>query len=446
MTADEQADLSRLAGRQLDLGRQFDKLLERMEQVAKQIKETDPFSSESISDALHAGRKQSLSGLMRDGGEAVGGNRIGQALTQQAAVSRGLDEMVDILSNRREQELSRLVQKLRESERELDTLRRDQAGLRKQLKQASGAADAQERREQLQRLARRQRELKEEADRLARQLDRLQADKAAEAMTQAGGAMDQAASNSEQEKADLADEQTAHADQDLDEAQRRLAAARRKAEADLAQEQMARLEDALISLSDRQRHVNNETMRLDKLRAAQGQFTRGQAQSVQELARAQQTLGDDVAGMAEKLAGATAFQYVLDAAAGEMRRIAERLNERDTSAAVQQQEADVLARLEQLSAALADKGSTKPGGSQQGGDNGGGQQGGQNIRTMAEVRLVRLMQEDLNRRTRRLTELLMQKPAPGDDDRAALAALAKEQSRLAELLLGLTSEGGKEND
>jgi hypothetical protein len=45
-----------------------------------------------------------------------------------------------------------------------------------------------------------------------------------------------------------------------------------------------------------------------------------------------------------------------------------------------------------------------------------------------------------------LTEAVIGRPAT-DGDRAVLTALAKEQARLAELLLGLTSgNGGKEHE
>ena len=45
-------------------------------------------------------------------------NKVGQASGRQKSVGDDLREMLDILSNRREHELSRLVKKLREAERE----------------------------------------------------------------------------------------------------------------------------------------------------------------------------------------------------------------------------------------------------------------------------------------------------------------------------------------
>ena len=48
-------------------------------------------------------------------------------------VRKRLDELLDILSNRREHELSRLVKKLREAETDLEQLRKRHRGLRKKM-------------------------------------------------------------------------------------------------------------------------------------------------------------------------------------------------------------------------------------------------------------------------------------------------------------------------
>ena len=61
---------------------------------------------------------------------------MGQAVERQEKVGRELDELLDILSNRRETELGRLVKKLREAEAELSDLRKQQAGLKKKIADA----------------------------------------------------------------------------------------------------------------------------------------------------------------------------------------------------------------------------------------------------------------------------------------------------------------------
>ncbi len=151
--------------------------------------------------------------------------------------------------------------------------------------------------------------------------------------------------------------------------------------------------------------------------------------------------------MAEKLGGAETFQYVLNTAADDMERIGKRLDARDTGPPTQELEQDVLARLKQLVAATQNDTATGPnsqGGGTGGAGGGGGQRGGA-TRTMAEVRLIRLMQEDLNRRTQRLSDAIGG-GEPNNEQRAELARQAKEQGRLAELTLGLLGGENKSGE
>ncbi|HEV3415364.1 MAG TPA: hypothetical protein VG056_01060 [Pirellulales bacterium] len=440
----EQSDLRGIAGRQLDLGRQFEKIVQRMAEVAEQLKSSDPASAESIGDAGRAGRDSEIGGLMREGGENVEQNQIGQALGRQSAARRGLDEMLDILSNRHEQELSRLVQKLRDAEHQLSELRQQQDGLRKKMQEAGEKQVQAERRRELDRLSRRQSELQDEADRQARQLQRLQAERASSSLARAAGQMGSAGKAAASGDHAGADNHAEAAKRDLDDAQQQLADARRQAESDLANEQLARLDDSLKGLVDRQRHTNDETARLEKLRADQGQWTRAQSQTLHDLSREQRNLANETGQLGEKLAGAEAFQFVLDAAAHEMAGVADRLQDRNTDSATQQLEQDVVARLKQLVEAMKEEkpaGSDSPAGagSQGGGGNAANSQSGNMIRRMAELRLIRLMQEDVNRRTQRLTEEVGDRSAT-DDQRTEFSRLAKEQGRLAELMLGFTGD------
>jgi hypothetical protein len=440
LSASEQSELRRIADRQLDLGRQFERLVQRMSQAAGQLKTSDPASADSIADAARAGGQAGVSGLMHDAGDDIQTNQIGKALPKQAAVLRGLDEMLDILASRHEQELTRLVQKLRDSERQLAELRKQHDGLQKRIKDAADQHEQEQRRKELERLSREAQRLQDDTSHLARQLQRLQADKAANSLSRATEQMSKAGKSAAAGNGNQAGECTASAAKDLDDAQQQLAEARRKAEIDLATQQLARLDDNLKGLVDRQQHGIDETVRLDKLRSAQRQFNRTQLQTLRALAKDQQALGDDTTRLAEQLAGAEAFQFVLDSAAKDMSRAAERLGNRDTAAATQELEQDVLARLIQLVEALRKEktaGQSFPPGTNPPGE--AGQQSNSNIRALAELKLIRLMQEDLNRRTQRLNQAVGERP-PTDEQRADFSRLGEEQGRLAELMLGLLGE------
>lgn len=53
----QQADLRKLGSRQSDLARNFEKIQQRMEEMAKELRETDPLAADTIADALHAARE-----------------------------------------------------------------------------------------------------------------------------------------------------------------------------------------------------------------------------------------------------------------------------------------------------------------------------------------------------------------------------------------------------
>ena len=177
LDAQQQADLKKLAAQQVELGRRLEKVQQEMAQTSQSLAETDPLSAATISDGLHQAEQQAISGQMRQSSQRLERNQLGQAAEQQAKIAQDLEELMGILSNRREQELTRLVKQLRESERQLAQLRKEQAGLRKQMRTLADKSES-ERKQQLERLTREQKKLEEQAGRLARRLERLQAEQA----------------------------------------------------------------------------------------------------------------------------------------------------------------------------------------------------------------------------------------------------------------------------
>ena len=147
-----------------------------MEQMSAQLADSNPLAAQTIADALHAGRQAGVSGQMRKTSQQLQSNRVNDAADSQAAIGKSLDEMLDILSGRREHELSSLVAKLREAERTLTKLHGREEKLAGQASEAAKEPNTDARRKTLERLTREQRELQEEAQRFGRQLQRLQAD------------------------------------------------------------------------------------------------------------------------------------------------------------------------------------------------------------------------------------------------------------------------------
>jgi hypothetical protein len=435
----QQAELKKLSSRQSELGRRFDKLLQQMDEVRGRLDQNDPLASATLDDALHLARQQGTSGKMRSAGEQVQHNQLGQASAAQQQARKELDEMLDILANRREQELGRLVKKLRESEQELAALRERHEGLQKKRAQANagepGVARTEAQKRELERLNREQRKLQEDLARLARKLERLQAEQAGKTAGSASGKVGREAAAGEQGDAAGAKQQSELADLDLERTQQQLAERRKEVEVDLARARLARLQDALKSLHVRQQQVVAETDRLEAFRTAERQLSRAQTASVHSLAREQQLLESETRGQAAKLAGAEVVRLALESAARDMARAAAQLARSETGASAQQAEQDALARLAALIEAL--KPSEQAGGAKKPGDGagGGGKQGGSSdaVKMISELKLLKLMQEDVNRRFQQLRDVA------DDEERAQrLADLGEEQGRLAEVALRMS--------
>jgi hypothetical protein len=449
LTPQQQADLKKLSARQLELSRQFDKIEQRMERTAAELENHDPLAAGTISDALHEAREQAVAGGMRQAGRQVAENQMGQATTGQRQIGEQLQEVLDILANRRENELARLVKKLREAEQKLTGLRQQQEGLRKKWEAAGKISDEGERRRELERLSRQQRELQEQTERLARRLERLQADRAGRSTAQGGGKMGQAGEQGQQGNGQAAAEQAQAAEKDLAEAQQQLAEALRQAEQELAEEQLARLEDGLKSLVQRQENVLEETRHYDELSESQGELTRAQLISVGDVAREQQALRDEVQALADKLTAKT-FQFSLEGIAREMTAAQTLLERRQLGASAQQAIQQALHRLQQLLAALApDQGEEQQeeDEGQQGGQ-GGGQQQGDGARLLSELKLLRLMQVDVNEQTKALEGARRQSGGLTAEQKRTYASLSEEQGKLADLLLDLMQpdEANPEDD
>ncbi len=432
----QQADLIKLAERQRELARRFDKVQQQMTEMAQSLEETDPLAAATLGDAARQAAQRGISGQIRAGGRKLDDNQIGQARKQQQQVLRELNELLDILSNRREQELSRLVKRLKEAESHLEQLRARQERLRKEIAEADKIADPQQRRKTLERLSREQKQLQEESERFARRLARLQADKAGRNTQSAASKMSKGGDAGQQGDGDEAGDQAEQAKKDLDEAQQQLAERRQQAEMDLAREQIAKLQGGLKSLGEQQQSLLAETERLESLRSAQGLFTRPQIISVRDLGRAERGLESESKALAEKVASAEVFHLALETIGGEMGRAADRIERQDTGEPAQRIERDVIRRIHQLLQALESA-------RKQGGEGKSGGQGGQqnaaasdSIRALAEVKLLKLMQQDLNVRFQQLSESA--KRFSRGEQAAEFDRLSAEQGKLADLMQNFT--------
>jgi hypothetical protein len=286
-------------------------------------------------------------------------------------------------------------------------------------------------------LTREQKQLEKEASRIARKLQRLQAEQAGRSTSSAAGKMAGAGEQGQQGEAGAAGEQAEAAQKDLEEAEQQLAQRRKQAEEDLAREQLSKLEDSLKGLVDRQQKLIQETQRLEQLRAAEGRLTRAQLATLGDLARQQTGLGGETSQLAEKLELTEVINLALRGAAKQMDRAAELLELRDTGTQAQTAQEAARSRLAQLIAAFKNKKKPVEKGGESGGGSGGGGSSGRSDGSfvLTQLKLLKLMQEDLNERYR---NAMSEEDANPRAFRQQLAEMAEEQGKLAELTLKLS--------
>ncbi|TWT39707.1 hypothetical protein Enr8_14080 [Blastopirellula retiformator] len=440
----ERSERKRLATDQADLANQLDRIQSRMREMEKQLAGSEPGAAETLKDAVEQQRQEAISQKMREAGAQLAENQMGEAANSQSEVDKQLGEMLDILNNRRENRLKQLSEKLKEAEQELRDLNAKQKGLQDKLKQAARTQNPQERQRQLERLAAEQKNLQAQAERLARKLERLRADKAADAVRQSAQRLENAADNANNDDAGASLEQQEQAERDLEEAQQELAEKQKQVEKDLAEEQSQRLRQSIESMVTQQQTVVREIDRLQEI-VGERRPNAAEGESIRLISQLQKGLMTETADFARTISKAAVFHLSLTTAADLMRETARGLDARDISTSTERTASQAATRLEQLLAAMeeGDAEENQPQnndqGQQEGQQQGGDQQRSQDgISQIAQLKLLKLMQQGVNDLTAEAAARLAKESPPSVELEIELARLAKEQGDLAELALELT--------
>jgi hypothetical protein len=439
------ASSRQFARRQLELARRYEKLQSRMTEMRQRLAQSDPLMAGTLADALDAARRLAIGGRMRSASGELQEVRPGTAHQTQQEVLSGLAELQDILARRRDAELARTTQSLHQAAGELDGLAQRQQQLRRELAQA--AADSQEasRKRKLERLSQQAKKLAEEVRELSRKLERLQARRASESGEQAAAAMDQSADSAATDLHDESQDQAAAAQDLLEETKRQLEQQIKQAEQDLLREQLARLEQHIEGLIARQKNVVAETDRLEEFRRKQnGKFTDPQQATLHGIAGEERLLADESGQLATTVQAAAAFVLGLQGAQTQLDAAAQRLEAGETGAATKDHEEDALRRLTQLREALKpeETGAQPPPEDQQQppGPEAGAPPAIQNL---AELKLLKLMQEEIQRQTAELEKVRSQTGQLDAQQTQRLEALAGEQGKLADMVMDLIQAATK---
>jgi hypothetical protein len=205
-------------------------------------------------------------------------------------------------------------------------------------------------------------------------------------------------------------------------------------------EQLAKMADSLKAFGQRQDKILDETKAFEGARAqAGGKLTRAQGADVRALGRVQTGLKEETEALIKDLAGAPVFALTLKRAIQGMQAAAGRLQAIKTDEDTQRAEAAAAKRFKQLLEALKPD-PAKPGGGPPGGGGGGDGPagGGDGIPTVAQVKMLKALQEEVNERTGYLDELRTRNKTLTEAQRDELNRLQDDQHTIADLARDLT--------
>ncbi len=439
----ETADLMALVDKQFELARRQNRIEQEMEQTVALLRPNEPAAADTLSEALAESRRLVIAGEMLGVGGKIRDNGLGQAPADHQMILQNLQAVLDILANNRGQEDQRLARELGDAARIVDGLRKRQEGIRRKLEELAAAAGEGElndrHRAELETLLRQQEEIRQETLRFARRLERLGAGDAADSAKKAAEKMEEA---SRAQSPLTASRHAKEAEELLDEVGRLLDVRIADHRIDLVVKQQARLAEAVQHLHHQEERITAETREFAALERA-GPLSRAQIFGLLELARQQALLRDETDRLTQTLAAASAFRLGLSSASVQMQQAAEHLQQQQTGPETLRAEQAAIARLALLVAALEPESKEpavpdrdhvdgsrvgNPGGAHPSDKSGG-------IALLAEVKFLKLWQEDLNRRTQQLD--LDSARAPQDELRKRQADLAQEQAGVAEAALRL---------
>jgi hypothetical protein len=466
---EQRSEKDQLAEQQNRLVERTSQLLDRLSRLAQEKSAQDPQKAQTLAEAARRGEDSNVAGKMHEAEQHLQKNQLNEAGRQQQQAARAMEDVVGALEERREDELDRLVKKLRDAEDKLADLAERQDRLQKKAREASGIRDARQRAEALKRLAREQEELQQQAQDMVRELSRLRAQSASQAMSEAGSRMQRAGQQMNQGE-DSAEQQDEALDR-LDEAQRGLQQERQQAEEELTRERVARITDQIKGLKTRQDALVAEAQRLHRAVLQQKHWTRPYQQSLVELGEHQKDLGNETEQAArEKLEGAKVFEHLLISSAEAMKQASERIEDRkqailgrkeasgdeqpgtlDLKAEEEAQSGILrlqnlaLRRIDQLVDAL--KPESGPSQQARGSGRGGGVGGGASARSGSEPRLPPLaqlkalhaLQQEVFERTRDFGKQHPDTAKLNRAEQAELQALQREQEEIAQLFEAISA-------
>ncbi|MCO6438394.1 MAG: DUF4175 family protein [Phycisphaerae bacterium] len=442
----QRQSLDRLAREQDSIGEDLARLLKRMKEVGESVSGSDPGAGAAIEDADRAARSEGLQDRIRRAKNALQENRTASAAMEQKSAADVLRRMADALESRRQRELEFLRKEARRAEEELRVIIEQQRDLRAATHEAGVMAAGDEV----------VNELAEDQARLRRNTDQLSTDFAAvrvlmsiaERVKDAVAPMSDAEARLEDRRIEEAPPAQDAAVTVLEEALAMTEEAAREAEQALLQKYLNEIKDDLQEIAAAQDAVHQKaTALVETVREAEV-VTRREARDAARLAREEAGVEELIASVLPDLEKVAVYHWAMERVSDWVGDCRQRLESRrlddellETSDRVLRELARLLAAIDQTQQMNTEEKFAEAEASG-GGGQGGAAGSGKPIPTVAELLVLRAMQEDVNKRTRELEEKLTDRE-PTERLLRQVRALGEDQAQVRSLTERLTGKAGQ---
>jgi hypothetical protein len=452
MSAEDREKLNEAAQEQDKLAERTNKALADMEQLAGQMAKTDPASAEAMKQAARTGQQQQVPQNQRKASESARQNQQSSAQTAQKQAEIGLELIISQLREAERRKLEELSRQLAALQQQLANLIRRQAGhnldnlnlqgpdrvkqvaaeqLDELLAKAERARGVEPPTLTLPQLSTAQEQTERNTRDIARGMEELpdSAEPAAR-LLRAASRMERAIVHLRASAlAEAYEPPQVEALAALEEARRIVDEQKRKADEKQQQQQKEAIRQAYMRIRGEQEKLNTETSRIDASpRLEDGSLRREEEMRLNGLPGEQGRLAEQITRLGQDLAALRSVVYVWanrDIAAS-MELVKEGLGKRATGPDTQAEQARIVEQLDAMIRNLALKPSQPRFEQRAGGGGGGGGGGGARLPTEAELRMLRDLQQAVNKTTQ-----VLDRP---ERDKPRLLDLGNRQGELRTLL------------
>jgi hypothetical protein len=455
LTPQQRQALQQNAAQQQSLQRATQQAMQDLERASQGMQQRSPEQAEAAREVAEGLRQSQVGERQQNAAQSTQQNSLGQARSEQEQAAQQLQRAAEQLREALNPNDPRALERqLRQAMNQLNRMMQQQ---QEAIRQTRSLQSPQQQRE----LAQMQRQMEQRLREMARQLERLQrrtpsAGRAAQSMQQAAENAGQAGEQLDKGQQEKAESEERQALQRMQQAMQSLQQA--MAEAQQESDPFAALRKALTALAGKQKAIGQATARVQD-----EQETRGaqpdDAAALQRLSQQQAEVEDAARKLEPELPGEV-FRSFSEEARRAMTRSKDGLhagNPRQNP--TQQAQKRALTTLEQLVKALDpdpnDNSEEEGGGGGQQGQQGqqGGQQDPELPKRIAEIRLLRFMEQAIRSQTQEVDDARDEREPLTDAQKEQIAETARRQAdarsmaqRVAQALQRYRNLAGKVNE